>query len=270
MGKGSAPSAPDPYQSAGAQYRYGTQAASYNAALNNVNRVSPTGSTTFDVTGYDPTTHAPQYTETQTLSAPQQALLTGQQNLQLNQQGAASNALNRANTAMEQPLPNTGDLQNFGSQAQQAAYKTATASMDPYWSQQQEQMDSQLRNAGSHPGDPAYDNAMKAFQANRSSAYGQAENQAFEQGLNAQGQMLNQSSQLRSIPLNEYQALSGGSQVQGAPEANPTTSQTNAPDIMSAFNNQYQGQLAKYNAGVASGNAALGDAAMLAAAFMMA
>ena len=271
MGKGSAPSAPDPYQSASAQYQYGTQAARYNAALNNVNQVGPTGSTSFNVTGYDPGTGAPQYTETQSLSAPEQAILSGQQGLQLGAQSAAGQSLGQAQSAIaNNPLPSTGQLQDFGSQAQNAAYKAATATMDPYWNQQQEQMDAQLRNSGAHPGDPAYDNAMQAFQANRQSAYGQAENQAFSQGLNAQGQMISQIGQERQIPLNEYEALSGGTQVQGAPQANPATSQTSAPDIMSAFNNQYQGQLAKYNAGVSTDNSLMGDAGMLAAAFLMA
>ena len=47
MGKGSAPSAPDPYASAAAQYQYGTQAADYSKGLNATNVVTPTGSTTW-------------------------------------------------------------------------------------------------------------------------------------------------------------------------------------------------------------------------------
>ncbi len=253
MGMGSAPSAPDPYQSARAQYQYGTQAADYNKTLNSTNVVGPTGSTTYNVTGMGPN-GAPQYTETQQLSAPQQALLTGQQNLGLAGQGAAGNALNTYNqTQQNNPLPNTGQLQDFGQKAQQAAYGAATADMDPHWNQQQEQMDASLRNSGAQPGTPAYDNAMKSFQADRSSAYGQAENQAFGQ-----------------IPLNEYQSLMGGAQVQGAPSSTPGQGTVNTPDIMSAFNNQYQGQLAGYNANVASSNADVGALGTLAAAFLMA
>ena len=270
MGKGSAPSAPDPYQSARAQYQYGTQAADYNKTLNSTNVVGPTGSTTYNVTGMGPN-GAPQYTETQRLSAPQQALLSGQENLGLAGQGAAGNALNTYNeTQQNNPLPNTGQLQNFGHQAQQAAYGQATADMDPHWNQQQEQMDASLRNSGAQPGTPAYDNAMKSFQADRASAYGQAENQAFGQGLNAQGQMISQIGQEQQIPLNEYQSLMGGAQVQGAPSSTPGQGNVNTPDIMSAFNNQYQGQLAGYNANVASSNADVGALGTLAAAFLMA
>lgn len=251
MGKGSAPSAPDPYASAGAQYQYGTQAAAFNAALNRVNTQGPTSSTQYSVTGNDPQTGAPIYSQSTQLSPQLQGIL--------------NTAETQAGQAQQTPLPDLGTLQDFGSQAREAAYKANTATMDPYWGQQQEQLDASLRNSGAHPGDPAYDNAMRSFETNRSSAYGQAENQAFGQGLAAQGDMLSQLAQERSIPLNEIQALTGGTQVNS-----PAQASTSAPDIMSAFNNQYQGQLANYNANVASGNAAMGDAAMLAAAFLMA
>lgn len=274
MGKGSAPSAPDPYQSAQAQEMYGEQAASYNKALNSTNTVGPTGSTSYAVTGYGPG-GAPQYTQTNTLSAPQQALLTGQENLGLAGQGAAGTALNTYNqTQANNPLPNTGQLNDFGAQARQAAYGAATADMDPHWNQQQEQMDASLRNSGAQPGTPAYDNAMKSFQADRASAYGQAENQAFSQGLNAQGQMISQIGQEQQIPLSEYQSLMGGAQpnltgATGSGGSGAGQGSVNAPDIMSAFQNQYQGQLAGYNSNVASTNADVGALGTLAAAFLM-
>src|SRR5579872_2281166 len=47
MGKGNAPSAPDPYQVAQAQYLYGTGTANYNAGLNAIDQVTPYGSTTW-------------------------------------------------------------------------------------------------------------------------------------------------------------------------------------------------------------------------------
>lgn len=276
MGKGSAPSAPDPYKSAQAQEVYGESAATYNKALNSTNTVGPTGSTSYAVTGYGPG-GAPQYTQTNTLSAPEQALLTGKQNLGIAGQGAAGTALNTYNqTQANNPLPNTGQLQDFGQKAQQAAYGQATADMDPHWNQQQEQMDASLRNSGAQPGTPAYDNAMQSFQADRASAYGQAENQAFGQGLNAQGQMINQIGQEQQIPLSEYQSLMGGAQPTAmgggggsGGAGGPGQGSVNAPDIMSAFNNQYQGQLAGYNANTASTNADVGALGTLAAAFLM-
>jgi len=89
MAKSSAPAAPDPYTTAEAQYDYGSLAAEYNAALNNVNTVGPTGSTNYAITGYS-STGAPIYTETTSLTAPEQNILAGSQQVQ---QGANTVAL---------------------------------------------------------------------------------------------------------------------------------------------------------------------------------
>ncbi len=274
MGKSSAPSAPDPYATAQAQEQFGTEAASYNAALNQVNQVGPTGSTTYKQTGTSPT-GAPQYTSTTQLSAPEQQLLTGSQGLGLQSQGlAGAQGQNVGNTLQGFQLPTQAQNEGFGQQAQQAAYQTATADMDPHWNQNQASLDSSLRNSGATPGTPAYDNAMQAFQADRSAAYGQAENQAFGQGLSAEGQQISDVNQAQGGQIANYLSLATGSpgatSSTGAAGNTTTGASTNAPDIMSAFQNQYQGQLANYNAGVASQNADVGAGAGLAAAAIMA
>lgn len=275
MGKGSAPSAPDPFQSAQAQYDFGTKAADYNANLNQVNQVGPTGSTSYKQTGTDPSTGAPQFTSTTQLSAPEQELLSGSQGLGLQSQGLASNQGNNVqSTLANYQLPTQGQNQAFGQQAQQAAYKTATADMDPHWDQNQASLDSSLRNSGAVPGTPAYDNAMQAFQADRSSAYGQAENQAFGQGLSAEGQQISDVNQAQGGQIANYLSLAtgtpGATSATGAAGNTTTGASTQTPDIMSAFTNQYQGQLANYNAGVASSNADVGAGAGLAAAGIIA
>lgn len=308
MGKGSAPSAPNPYQSAGAQYQYGTEAANYSKGLNATNVVTPTGSTTWSVNpggigstaapegGFNGNitpsgnyeggagigtkqtqlenpnnypsgqTTPPQYTETQTLSPNEQALLTAKENLGQTAGGNAGNAL------QGWQLPSEFQNGQFGGQAMQSAYGLETATMDPYWSQQQEGLDASLRNAGATPGTPAYDNAMKSFQANRTAAYGQAENQAFGQGLAAQGQQISNVNSAQGGQLSNFLSLIGqgnpsSGSAGGAPGGGASVS---APDIMSAFNNQYQGQLANYNAGVASSNADVGALGSLGAAALLA
>jgi hypothetical protein len=308
MGKGSAPSAPNPYQSAGAQYQYGTEAANYSKGLNATNVVTPTGSTTWSVNpggigstaapagGFNGNitpsgnyeggggvgtkqtqlenpnnypsgqTIPPQYTETQTLSPNEQALLTAKENLGQTAGGNAGNAL------QGWQLPSEFQNGQFGGQAMQSAYGLETTTMDPYWSQQQEGLDASLRNAGATPGTPAYDNAMKSFQANRTAAYGQAENQAFGQGLAAQGQQISNVNSAQGGQLSNFLSLIGqgnpsSGSAGGAPGGGASVS---APDIMSAFNNQYQGQLANYNAGVASSNADVGALGSLGAAALLA
>jgi hypothetical protein len=290
LGKGQAPSAPDPYATAAAQTQGAESVAGFNTALQRPNVVTPYGSTTWTSTpgvttpsggfqggppsrggenpiygtgtGTAPQTPA-QYTETQSLSPAQQALLSQREGTTLQAGQGASDAMGN------NPLPTLGQNQQFGADARNAAYGYATSTMDPYWNEQQRQMDASLRNSGATPGTPAYDNAMTQFHTQRDQAYSQAENQAFGQGLNAQGQQISQIGQLRDIPLSEYTALSGGGQPTAASGTAPA-GQANAPDIMSAFQNQYQGNLANYNAQVGSTNADMGALATVAAAFLAA
>jgi Chaperone of endosialidase len=289
-GKGSAPSAPDPYATAAAQTQGAESVAGYNTALQRPNVVTPYGSTTWQTSSPTPSaptsygypggetpaymgggtpgfptyggtsgSSPPQYTETQSLSPALQAQLE-------QQQATTAQAGSQAQSALaNNPLPTTGQNQQFGADARNAAYSYATSTMDPYWNEQQRQMDASLRNSGATPGTPAYDNAMTQFQTQRDQAYSQAENQAFNQGLTAQGEQIQQVGELQQIPLNEYLGLMTGSQISPASGTAPA-GQAQAPDIMSAFQNQYQGQLANYNAQVGSQNADIGALGTIIAA----
>jgi hypothetical protein len=348
MGKPSAPQAPDPYNSAAAQYKYGTQAAAYNAALNRMNTVGPTGSTQYQVTGTDPT-GAPIYTQRTQLTPTEQALLNsqeqvgilgnqtalGQQGIQLQQQGLqrslvpqGGNALSQLRQVTGQGAPQTPGLtygidtsnvpglispQTGFDYGQGTALKGELAAINPSMQQEKEQLDASLRNSGAHPGDPAYDNAMMAEDARQANAYAQAGGAAITAGTGLSNSLFNQALQgnqtafgqaqaqsgLRNtavsqalqnyatqagIPLSQLQGImqmlgtqsgqigAGGAQSGQAnvPQAiAPGTSQTSAPDIMNAMNNQYQGQLSNYNAQVAQQNSLMGDASGLLAAFML-
>lgn len=322
MGKPSAPQAPDPYQSAAAQYQYGKQAAAYNAALNRINTSGPGGSVSYNVTGMDRNSGAPIYTQQTTLSPEQQQLYDIQQKQSLGLAGTTNQAIANSQNQLSNPLgfmsnvgaiqhgPDTsgipgiagaGDLAGFTNQARDAAYKQQTQYLDPQFSQQQEQLDARLRNSGAHPGDPAYDNAMKLFNDQKQQAYESAFNNANSQGLAeqqalygesagtnaqlygqalsrmqaanaAQGQNYQQQFANQNLPLNQLSALRSGSQV-----AMPTgqslgaAGQGNAaaPDLQGALQNQYQGQLNAYNAQTGGINSLLGDAGTLGAAYMM-
>lgn len=258
MGKGSAPTAPDPYTSAEAQEQAGTQAAAYNASLNQVNQVGPTGSTSYAQTGTG-AGGAPTFTATTQLSQPEQTLLANSQNIGMQDQSlAGGQGENVANTLQSYQIPTQSQNQAFGQEAQQAAYGVETASMNPMWQQQGESLDASLRNSGATPGTPAYDNAMQSFDANESSAYGQAENQAFGQGLSAEGQQISDVNQAQGGQIANYLSLASGApgatSSTGSAGNTTTGASTSAPNIMQAFENQYQGQLASYNASTASSN----------------
>ena len=342
MGKdSSAPSAPDPYTTAAAQYQYGTEAADYNAALNRVNSTTPTGSTQYTITGTDPTTGAPIYSQNTSLSAPQQKILNATQTQELGQLGSAGSALGSVNSALGstpsvKPVQssvsanpvntnlntsNVPGIANVGSleqQGQSTALAGEEAAIMPGMKQQQEQLDSSLRNSGAVPGDPAYDNAMASFNASMNNAqtqaagaaitagtglqstnYGESANtnsqlfgedtsalsaenaaqgQQYSQGLSsaqlnntAGSQELSNWAQELGIPLSAITSLMGagggvGSSGSGTGSSTAAGASTSAPDIMAAFQNQYQGQLAGYNANVATDNADTGAGATLGAA----
>jgi hypothetical protein len=318
MGKSSAPSAPDPYTSAAAQYTYGTQAASYNAALNNVNTVNPMGSTSFNVTGTSPT-GAPEYTESTQLNPQQQQIYNIQQGNEQTTGQTAANLAGQVQKSLAQPLPSnpnaptlqsqintsgvpgivgSNDLDQYTQQQQQAAYANQMQYIQPQLQQQQEQLDNQLKESGAQPGSAAYNNAMQLFQNQAQQQQTNAYNNSYQTGLQAQqalyGESANTNQQmfgeaatqqqadnqalasqyglntqqlqnyiaLQQTPLNEYNSLMSGvsanlpsfdlaGQSSGASAA--------APNIMQAMQNQYEGQLAQYNAGVSQSNSEIGD-----------
>lgn len=328
MGKSSAPAAPDPYQSAAAQYQYGTEAAAYNKALGSGTTITPTGTTSEVQTGVNPQTGAPIYTTTEALSAPQQQILGEQQGGEITSGATAENLAGQAqkqlesgapqnvaqtpvqsqiNTSGVAAIPGASDLGGFTEEAQQAAYNTQEQYLQPQIQQQQQQLDAQLRNEGAQPGSEAYDNAMKDFNLQTQQEQQGAENAAVGQGLTeqqvlygegantnqqqfgeatAEQQAANAASaqqfgqgeqgleseiQLQELPLQEYNQLETGVNP-SLPSMGLTGSggsSVNAPDLMSAFQQQYQGQLAGYNASTASTNADVGAASTIAAAAIM-
>lgn len=332
MGKGSAPSTPDPYKEAQAQTQYGEQTALFNTGLGRTNSINPYGSQTWSSV-YDPSTGARTYTQNTNLTPTQQAIFNQNQQNQQAQGQIAHTSLAQAQSALGNPLhlqnqvqnpgvqlgPHTNnvpgiigadDLNGFANKQQNAAYQNQMTYLQPQYDQQKEQLDSQLRNSGAHPGDPAYDNAMKLLNNNqqqgtqeafnnsyqtglqaqqalygesantnqqlmgqdlaKQAAYNQAAGQQFGQNLQAAGFQNQNLLQARDQALNEYGQLSGQGGGGNAPQfggGGGSGGSMQAPDIMGALNNQYQGQLAKYNAGVSQSNSELSAAAMLAASY---
>lgn len=317
MGKSSAPSAPDPYQSANAQYDYGTAAGAYSKALNNVNTQGPTGSTSYVQSGTDPTTGAPIWTQKTTLTPAQQALLSGSEQVQsgaqqtaLGEQATAQGALGQVGDELGKGVPNTpgvsygvgfDPMTGYG-EGFSTALKGEEAAMMPGMSQEREQLDSSLRNSGATPGSPAYDNAMAALDARQANAQTQAAGSAVTAGTGVASQLqtsaaqdvalhnagisqeLQDYAQRIGIPLGALQSLMGGSGSGGTGGSggfggqgggpsvpggiSPTGESVSAPDIMGAFNNQYQGQLAGYNAQVSQGNSDVAGGATIGAALI--
>jgi hypothetical protein len=88
-----------------------------------------------------------------------------------------------------------------------------------------------------------------------------AQNQKFQQslanaGLQNQGrqQSISETTALRNQPLSELNSLIRGTPIQQGNFGNAYQGNMASPDIQGAIQNQYQGQLGAYNAGVSSDN----------------
>lgn len=283
---GSAPQPVDPYTQAGAQYGLATGTANYNAALNRTGEVNPLGSSSWSVTGNDSGTPtggqnlggglygfggrggmsgpgatipgatggmnggsgAPLYT--------QQTSLTPWANQML------SSPIDTSGLAGMPGGPNISqDLQN----TQLANYNQQMGYLQPQEAQQTDSQNAQLAAEGATRGSEAWNNAQGNLGRQQTFANQQAVNSAIGAGNQEQATLFGLGSQglqnqlaVRNAPISEFNQLSGN----GGAQVNAAT-----PDISGAFGQQYQGQLAGYNANNATNNAndqAAASAAMMA------
>lgn len=178
-------------------------------------------------------------------------------------------------------------------QAQQqganASYASSMGYLQPQFQQNQESLDAQLANQGLAPGSEAWNNAQGNLSRNQTFQQQQALNQAQLTGsqigtqnwqnqiagvgaqsgllgqqaglfgqigsnLGAQGALGAQNVGYGQLPYSNLQTIAGM-----IPGYSGTSQSAASPaDISGLFNNQYQSQLANYNAGQASSNSALG------------
>lgn len=245
IGKPKAPKPTDPRVTASAQTKSNQDTAKYQAALNAVNQVTPTGSLTYTQDKWPDGT--PKYTATTTLSPQYQkiadALAGGAGTLATNLQSQAG-----------QPLD--------WSQQQGFLNDLTDQNLDPVWERNMESQRTQLINQGLMPGSEGYRRAMDSFQRSRSSAYNDAR-------LNNYSTALQSQLALRNQPINELSAFLSGSQVSPSFTA---TSQTGVAgtDIIGAIQgadamraNSYNQQMNQWN-NTFGGLFSLGGSAMKA------
>ena len=246
MGKSSPPAAPNPSDVIREQNASNLSSATANAELNRINQSTPYGTSTYNISGYNPD-GTPQYTQSTELSPASQNLLG------LQQQGAtqlANTGLGLLGQVNQQYNTGFNPIQpgQAQQQAQNAAYAANTQYLDPQFAQGQEQITQQLANQGLTPGTEAYNNAQGNFDRAKQAAYSDARNQAILQGNQAENQYYNQGLTNYMLPLNTYNALMSGTQYQNPNfqnVPNSTMATTNAAGINQ---NSYQDALQQYNA----------------------
>ena len=267
MGKQSAPAAPDPYATAGAQTQSNQQSAAYNAAINRMNTYTPYGSQQYSFQGYDPNTNAPIYSQDIQFSPEQQALYEQQTGNQQKQGQIGGNLLD--NLSSQYSTPFSYDTTQGLQKAQDSLYARNTQYLDPQFDREQSQLETQLINQGIPRDSEAWKNAMQSFNANKNQAYAAARNDAISGATGQSMTQLQEALAARNQPLNEYNALMSGAQAQ-LPQFNSPGQVGAAPaDISGAINNAYQGALAGYNARQSSTNSLVGAGSTLLAAYLM-
>jgi hypothetical protein len=259
------PQAADPSQVANTQAQYNTAAGVESQAGSAVNQQNPYGSLTYSQSGTGPG-GVPIYTATTQLSPAQQKLLDTLQSTQTTAEQQAGNLIGGANYGAGNPAATIGGAT---SGTTQALLGQETSYLNPFFTQQTTQLDTQLRNQGFDPSSPAYQQAMNNLQ--------QSQNQSVTGFLaSAEPAAYQQAVQSYELPLQTATSELGISQP-GSVGANlvqtPQLS-IGAPNYAGAVAQQesvqeqtYQNQLAQQNAmmsGLFGLGGKLGSAAILA------
>ena len=244
----SAPSVPtyNPFQIGQTQQGYNLQDAIASLQMSSMGQQTPFGSLSYTQTGTGPG-GVPQYTAKTQLSPEQQALLEQQQQTQRVAGGAAQPLLESGNYGAGAP-----NLMNMASGPTNFMMGQELNYLSPFFNQNTQQLDTQLRNQGLDPSSEAYKRAMNNLQQSQgqtvSGFLSTAEPQAFQQAMQQYGLPLSTAANLMSLaqpgslPQNLINTPTG--QVQ-PPNLASDVSASNQAAIAQANlqNQQYQGML---------------------------
>ncbi|HWU63569.1 MAG TPA: tail fiber domain-containing protein [Ensifer sp.] len=238
----STPSAPDPKETASAQTATNVNTAIANAALGNVNQVTPDGSLTYNKTGSTTMTdqegntyQLPTYTATQTLSDANQKIYDTNQVTKQNLADIGQSESAKIGTLLGTNIDLSADNVNKYSNT------NWQPGFDRQWNNQQTQLEQKLANQGVTPGSQAYVNAMSDFNTQRQQQEDTFLNDMYNTSMGAITQERNQ-------PLNEISALMSGSQISQPNYVSTNSTQLPTVDYSSLVNQKYQSDLNSANA----------------------
>jgi len=211
----------------------------------------------------------PTFTSEIKLSPEQQALYDTQTRSDNALASLGEGQIGRITDSVSTPFSYSGIADGFTeadtAAASQRGEQAILSRLDPRFAQDEESLRTRLINQGIGQGSEAYRREMEQFNQTKNDARNQAIIQGAnyggtlqQQALERRNQGINEYTTQRNAPLNEYIGLTSGSQVQ-----NPTFNDTNyqgaqSVDYAGLVNNQYQQQLAQYNANQAGSNSLMG------------
>ena len=263
MGKGSSspPPPPDPAKTAQAQAAASKEAIQESSKLNAIDIYGPGGSTT-----YQRRPDGTPYAQTVNLNPAGEDIFNTQQFIARDLSGQAYGMVDwlpgeQFNLGGVNYDPNSyGDLSLYDQGQARAIYDRSLQFLEPQFEQDRALLHNRLVQQGFQPGNEAYETAMGNYgsridQARLAAAQdaeiggrGAAQQRIqAEQGL--RGQTINERLMERQQPFNELSAYLQGSPVFQQPQATgvqPLSMQ--APDVMGATYNSYQGALNSWNA----------------------
>lgn len=239
---------------------------------------------------------ASKWTQTTTLNPAQQRLFDLKQSNQDTLYQQASDSLKKPIDLSGLPdrVSNLGLNNDFSSErqkAEDALYQRSASRLDPQYKQTQSDLETKLYNQGIAPGTDAWQRELDNLARQKTDSYSQARNDAIGGAGQEQSRLFgmadtlaqqnaglaNQNRQqglqelfsLRQSPLQEINLLEG--RANNIPQgAQAPGTQVGTSDIGGAFGQQYQGELAGYNANVATNNANTGAGAAAASAIISA
>lgn len=211
-------------------------------------------------------------------------LLDAQNRTSLGMAGLQDQAMKRLADVSATPFDTSGLIDINGETGMGGWQKYSDLLMqrlNPDLDAQQAALDTKLANQGLTAGSEGWGTGQQQFAKQRNDANigaqlagAQVQNQFFNQALQGNQATLAQRAYIRSLPLNELNALRSGSQVQNPTFSTPgQQGQTSGPDLMGAANSQYSNALNQTNAqnaqaaGNAQAGAGLASSAIMAAAF---
>jgi hypothetical protein len=252
------PKAPNPVQTIQAQTESNLDTLHATQAAQNVNQNTPFGSLNYAITGQDPDGN-PLYTATSSLSQDQQSILDQLESSQIGLGGAGGNLV-ADSAAMYSEAPDFSEAAGTQTKANMDRFAQY---MTPTFTQQEEQLDNQLRNQGLTEGTPAYDRALRNLRRTQgetvSSALNSYQPAAFSQAQSQYNQ-----------PLDTLSKIFGLTQPAGLSDSliktpTPSMSGTDVAGITKSAHDaamaNYQAKLAQHNA-MMTGLFGVGKAAM--------
>jgi hypothetical protein len=245
MGKGGAPTPPDPYETAGAQTQQNFFTGLMNQSMGTTNQTTPYGSLTFDKTGTESLTapdgtvyKVPKYSATTSLSPDAQGAVDANIGASRNMAELAQQQSGR----LGEILGSQPDIRDVTGTTRDGAMEAIMSRLAPQFDQDRESLRSSLVNQGIREGSEAFDRAM--------GRHGQQVNDARMQAVLGSGQEQSRAIQneiaLRSAPINEIMAAMSGGQVQGPSFVNTPSSGIDNVDQAGLIMDNYNAKMQQY------------------------